>query len=529
MVSVSTMTAAASGRSARPSIRRLLALAVLAVVDVLVLRSIGEFFGEGIWFLGVAIVILLIGINAALLLRRLMPWRWLGPGLSMLVLLTLAPIVYTGYVAVSNYDATHLLTQTQAIEALEQESFLPEDAPVYRWAAYESADGGFALWLVPSTGAPLLAEPGQSPEETIPGSDGVGQLDAGGFPTTLEGYERLDRVETVASLTALARQTFGTTEDAIRITSLDAAAGYQQRYAYDHDTGMLTDRQTGTTYEAVEGTFTSASGETVSPSFQAVVGLDNFQRLLGDSDIRSAVLDIFLWTIIFALSVVGVQFVIGLAIALALNDPVIPPRVAKAVRSVLLLPYVIPAYLTILVWGALLNQNIGVIPLTLEKFFGIDTGWVDDPTGAKIAVLLVAFWLGFPYFLLITSGALQAIPGDLLEAAMVDGAGAWRRFKDVVLPLLLRMLAPLIVLGLAFNFNNFLVVYLLKGGGPQMADAPPPAGETDLLISYTYKLSFEFGRNDYALAAVITLFIFAILVPIVVSQFRHFHVWSEER
>lgn len=528
------MAAVVSGMSTsrRPTwpgrLRRLLALAVLAAVDVFVIRSIGGFFGEGTWFLGVAVILLMVGINAVVLLRRrLMAWRWLAPGLSALLLMTVAPIVYTVYVAASNYDANHLLTQNQAVEALERQTFLPEDAPEYRWAAYESADGDYALWLVPPTGASLLIEPGQAAQEATPGSGGVGVEDAEGFPTTIEGYERLDRVETVANLTALTGETFGTGEDGVVIASLDQAARFEQRYVAD-DSGVVTDQQTGTTYEAVEGTFTSADGQVLSPSFQAFVGLDNVQRVFADSDIRGAVLDIFLWTVAFAVIVVGVQFFIGLAIALVLNDPALPRRVAKAVRSVLLLPYVVPTYLTILVWGALLNQNRGVIPLALERYLSIDPGWVDDPTGAKVAVLMVAFWLGFPYFLLITSGALQAIPADLLEAAMVDGAGAWRRFREVVFPLLLQMVSPLIVLGLAFNFNNFLVVYLLKGGGPQMADAPPPAGDTDLLISYTYKLSFDFGRNDYALAAVITMFIFAVLVPVVVSQFRYYQVWSEE-
>jgi ABC-type sugar transport system permease subunit len=165
----------------------------------------------------------------------------------------------------------------------------------------------------------------------------------------------------------------------------------------------------------------------------------------------------------------------------------------------------------------------------VSNVLGINPNWVNDPMGAKLAVILVTVWLGTPYFVLIVSGALQAIPGELVEASHMDGAGAIARFRWVVLPLLMRMVGPLVVLGMAFNFNNFLVVFLLKAGGPPMADQSLPAGHTDLLISFTYKLAFSFGNGaNYGLAAVITMMIFVILVPVVASQFRYYAVWREE-
>lgn len=175
------------------------------------------------------------------------------------------------------------------------------------------------------------------------------------------------------------------------------------------------------------------------------------------------------------------------------------------------------------------NQQLGVIPRWINDLFGVDPSWVGTPNGARAVAIAVTLWLGFPYFLLITSGALQAIPAELLEAAQVDGGSAVQRFRAIVFPMLLRMVGPLTVLAFAYNFNNFLVVYLLNNGGPPMADATVPAGHTDLLISFTYKLSFALGANNqYGLAAVVTMMIFAILVPVVVSQFRYYAVWKED-
>jgi ABC-type sugar transport system permease subunit len=122
--------------------------------------------------------------------------------------------------------------------------------------------------------------------------------------------------------------------------------------------------------------------------------------------------------------------------------------------------------------------------------------------------------LTFPYFFLVSLGALQSIPAELKEAARVDGGGAWQVFRKVTLPLLLVVVAPLMIASFAFNFNNFGNIYLLTGGGPATNDQTT-AGATDILISYTYKLAFASGKgNDYGLAAAIALIIFFIVATI---------------
>jgi ABC-type sugar transport system permease subunit len=123
---------------------------------------------------------------------------------------------------------------------------------------------------------------------------------------------------------------------------------------------------------------------------------------------------------------------------------------------------------------------------------------------------------------LITTGALQAIPRDIYEAAIVDGASGIYQFWRITLPLLLISVGPLLVGSFAFNFNNFTIIDLYNRGGPPMSGTPTPAGHTDILISYTYRLAFAGGRGaDYGLAAAIAILIFIIVAAITLFNFRY--------
>jgi arabinogalactan oligomer/maltooligosaccharide transport system permease protein len=130
--------------------------------------------------------------------------------------------------------------------------------------------------------------------------------------------------------------------------------------------------------------------------------------------------------------------------------------------------------------------------------------------------------------MLITTGALQSIPSELFEAAEVDGATAWQRFWNLTLPLLLISVGPLLIFSFAFNFNNFNVIYLFNRGGPPMPNTETPAGHTDILISYSFRLAFEGGRGgDYGYASAITIIIFLVLMVITLFQFRYARMWEE--
>ncbi len=124
-------------------------------------------------------------------------------------------------------------------------------------------------------------------------------------------------------------------------------------------------------------------------------------------------------------------------------------------------------------------------------------------------------WLGFPpYMFLICTGALQSLPGDVYEAARIDGAGKWRTWRSITMPLLLVATAPLLISSFAFNFNNFTLIKMLTGGGPRFDDASVPlGGHTDILISMVYNVSGLDGSapRDYGLASALSIVIFVVV------------------
>ncbi len=214
-----------------------------------------------------------------------------------------------------------------------------------------------------------------------------------------------------------------------------------------------------------------------------------------------------LWTFVFAFTCVVGSFFLGLFLAITLDKKM---RFQKFYRTALIIPYAIPGFLSLLVWKGLLNDDFGII----NKTFHTSIPFLFDPWWARFSVILVSIWLTFPYFFLVSMGALQSIPAELTEAAKVDGARGWQVFRKVTLPLLLIAVAPLMIASFAFNFNNFNNIYLLTQGGPASNDQSI-AGSTDILISYTYKLAFEAGKgNDYALASAVSIVIFFLVAAI---------------
>jgi ABC-type sugar transport system permease subunit len=312
----------------------------------------------------------------------------------------------------------------------------------------------------------------------------------------------------------------------VQIRSPQEAAQFQQKYVYDAEQDVLVDQETGVIYTPIDGTFTSPDGEQLRPGFRAVIGLENFTRFFASSALSGPILRITVWNFVFAFLSVFMTFSLGLFIALLFNDPAFPGR--KGIRTVLLVPYTIPSVITIIIWRGMMNPELGVINNTLEALFGVAPPWFTNPTWAKIGILLINLWLGFPYFMLICSGALQAIPHDIYQAAEVDGASIFQRFRRITLPLLLVAVGPLLVASFVFNFNNFNLIYLFVGGGPPIAGAATRAGHTDILISYVYNLAFAGGRGaDYGFASAVTIIIFFIVAAITLLQFRYTNMWEQ--
>ncbi|MDR9452034.1 MAG: ABC transporter permease subunit, partial [Acidimicrobiia bacterium] len=342
------------------------------------------------------------------------------------------------------------------------------------------------------------------------------QMDADGKVTGVDGYTALALRDFADRQDELSNDfSVPTDQGTIRVITATSAALYEAVFQYDEATDTIVNIETGVTYTELDGTFVSSTGERLTPGWVAVVGWDNFTRIVTSEAIRGPFVRVFLWNYAFAILSVAFTFILGMGLALVLNHPTL--RGKRLYRALLVFPYALPSFMTALVWAGMLNQEYGI----LNEILGANVPWLRDPWMAKASVLLVNLWLGFPYMFLITTGALQAIPKDLNEAAYVDGATSRQAFRRITFPLLLISVAPLLIASFAFNFNNFNIVYLLNGGGPPIAGAQTPAGHTDILISYTYRLAFESGSGqDYGLASAIAILIFLMVATISAISFR---------
>jgi ABC-type sugar transport system permease subunit len=496
---------------------------LLAIFDILAIWLIVGLLGEGFWPLAGMLVLITIFINIVFLRKGMYPLRWMAIGLSIMALLSVYPILYTFWIALTNYGDGHLLTMQQSIDTLERQTYLPETGAAYSWTAFQTPDGEYALWLMNAAGETLIARPGE-PLEMVSDPAQFGPLDDDGVPMELEGYRRLARLQTVAIIDQLGAIEFGVDEAIVRVRNLDSAAVTQQRYVYDPDADVMVDSATGTVYKPVLGTWTAADGSTLPGGFWVGVGLSNFMRFFSSSAIALPLLQVTIWNFIFPFLTVATSFFLGLFTALLFND--LPGN--RIIRSLLIIPYTIPALVTILIWRGMFMEPIGVIYTTLVSIFGSSPSWFQSPFWAKVGILIVNLWLSYPYFMLVCSGALQGIPQDIYSAADVDGANAWQKFWQLTMPLLLVAVGPLLVASYVFNFNNFNVIYLYNSGGPPIAGASTPIGHTDILISYVYKLAFAGARGaDFGFAAAISIIIFVVVILITLFQFRYTNMWEE--
>ena len=229
---------------------------------------------------------------------------------------------------------------------------------------------------------------------------------------------------------------------------------------------------------------------------ESIIGFSNFLEVFTAEGFLQVTLFTLVWTLTNVIAHIG----IGLFLALILNDRRIKGRVAY--RTIMLLPWAIPSYISVLIWRGVFEPG-GL----LNDLLGTDLNLLADPTGAQIVVILVNIWLGVPFMMMSLSGALQSIPREMYEAAEVDGVSNWDQFRHLTLPNLKSALIPLSLLGFIWTFNMFNVIYLMTDGGPNLTYGP---GSTDILITYVYDVAFIKGQ--YGLAAAWSVVIFAMLV-----------------
>jgi maltose/maltodextrin transport system permease protein/arabinogalactan oligomer/maltooligosaccharide transport system permease protein len=504
----------------RPTVSlTLVKIILLCLLDAAAIWGIILLGGRGSYALLVSLALGTLLLNYVASSKRAYPLRYLLPGLIFLFGMVVYPIIYTVYISTTNTQTGHILTREQVLDQLGQRTYLPPGGARFASTVYRNAEDELLVLLTGTDGELLVSE--GSRFEPIAADDTRLVRDDAGAITAVGAYEVLTLGELYNVLGELEVLLFGYGETFLKLTSTREFSEVLPLYGYDEATGVLTNLQTGMTYTSDEGTFTAEDGSVVDPGFRVSVGARNYTDILTNEGIRQDFVRVFTWTILWALFSVLCSFALGLGVAILLNDPYIRGRMFY--RSILIVPYAIPAFISALVWLGLFNTDAGAINRILIDLFGAGAKvpWLQHPIWAKVMLIFVNTWMTFPYMMIISLGALQSIPPGIYEAARIDGASGFQRLWRITMPLLLISVAPLLIGSFAFTFNNFTVVFLMTGGRPPVLNAATPAGATDILISWTYRIAFQGVRgNQLALASAIAVIIFVIIATISAINFR---------
>jgi maltose/maltodextrin transport system permease protein len=440
-------------------------------------------------------------------------WKYLFPGVVGMLVFVAFPLVYTVQIGFTNYSSSNLLDEDRARAYLLDQTVADEaHARPFTLHAEGSA---FRLRLQPEAGAsgvlvspPLdLAAPSASPV--------LMQPDAGAA------------LGEAANLRTLVRW-----RDSLAQLQLQLPDGKRIRYAGLREfgpidplwkagpEGAVIEASSNTVFKPNPSTgfFENAQGERIQPGFKVGIGFANYSRMLLDADFRGPFVSIFIWTVLFAGLTVLFSTALGMSLAVLLEWEGLKHRTLY--RTLLFLPYAVPGFISILVFKGLFNQNFGEINAILDALFGIRPAWFAEPTLAKAMILIVNTWLGYPYIMILCAGLIKAIPSDLYEASAIAGATPWVNFWKITVPLIAKPLTPLLISAFAFNFNNFVLISLLTDGRPDYLNTKLPAGTTDILVSYTYRIAFTDSGQNFGLAAAISTLIFVMVAIMALVQLR---------
>ncbi len=446
--------------------------------------------------------------------------RYLLPGLAAFAIFVLMPLVYTVYIAFTNFSGEHLLSPERVRAWFAQDFYAP--APQrYDFRLHAAAEPGqyqIAITLEQGEiGRNMLVSRPFTPDEAAAGKPVMLQLNI--VPPTVRPLGIRDIIAARPWLNH-ARFTLPGSPVPLRLVSL-RALGYRLPAWKEEPDGRLVHAVTRQTLvpDPERGNYVDEQTRApVGPGWRVWTGFDNFRLLFGDPAIRKPFLLIFGWNVAFAFLSVAITFAIGVLLACLLQWKALRGRAIY--RTLLILPYAIPAFIPILVFRGLFNEGYGEINQVISALFGIAPRWFTDPWLARTMILIVNTWLGYPYMMIISSGMLQAVPDELYEATAIDGAGPWTNFTRVTLPQIFPPLFPLLIASFAFNFNNFSLIYLLTGGKPDITGSATVAGTTDLLVSYTFRMAFKDSSARFGFASAVATLLFLVVAVLAWQQLR---------
>jgi arabinogalactan oligomer/maltooligosaccharide transport system permease protein len=235
---------------------------------------------------------------------------------------------------------------------------------------------------------------------------------------------------------------------------------------------------------------------------------------------------VFAWTIAWAFLATLTCYFGGMLMAVIMQEYNF--KITPVLRAIFIIPYAIPGMVSLMLWSNMLNGAFGTVNKTLMAMGIIHSSipWLSNAWLARFMCVLTNLWVGFPYFMMLTTGTMTAIPGDITEAARIDGASGVQVFRHITLPLVLYQTMPLMIISFAANLNNFGAIFFLTGGNPAMPQTTTTnAGATDIMVSWIYKLTVN--NQYYAKASVLAIIIFLILAPFAIINFRRTKSYKE--
>ncbi|MFZ4117496.1 MAG: ABC transporter permease subunit [Rhodoluna sp.] len=533
-------------------------LGVLGTVDAIAVTMIMVLIAQELIVQAVLSIVVLLIVNWIYLRKGGLPAKYLTPGVLFLIVFQVYVTMFSGYTAFTNYGSAHNGDKALAIQTIKNAAYRIVDGPDYTINLVKDDSDGSRAFLMTNnvTGKVSIGKNGELP---IPLGDNQYTLSTECADKYAEDTENCAK----AALRAVGY----TTQDPNNLSFVDKARYLDIRVITDPanpNVGLRTSdftfalpSESTLVYDETADTFTALvdddygvflAGDVFKPAedgfyrldgvlenvkldggWRVEVGLKNFETIFTDVQLRDPLVKVISWTFIFAIATVLTTFILGLFIALVFNHEKL--RGKKFYRLVMILPYAFPGFLSAYVWVGLLNRENGFINTVI---FGQQPGseanfpWLLEEGPARLAVLLVNLWLGFPYMFLITTGALQSIPSELNEAAEIDGATGWQSFRLIKLPLLLISIAPLLIASFAYNFNNFTIIYLLTKGGPADSGITDyDVGGTDILITFVYKIAFSGTGQNFGLASAFSILIFFVVATISLISFKRTKKFEE--
>lgn len=495
-------------------IKKRLAIAGWLLVDALALYLVIALYAQNQQVFALLALVLIGLANYIFWRSQVMALRYIFPAIAGMLVFIIFPMIYTIGVGFTNFSAINMLKKDQATQRFLNQRFVAGER--YGFTLHQNEQGHYLVQLdLEDDGGWHLSEPLVGIESltetslfTMAAIDEP-LMDALPIRDVITLRPQLSRVD-VINEEGLRVRFFGLREFA------DVAPRWQQLA-----NGDLLNNETGQRLRANDdiGFYVDLeTSRTQSPGYRVFIGWDNYLYVLTDKRIRDPFLQIFAWTVTFALLSVIFTLIVGLLLANLLQWNQMKGKAFY--RTFLILPYAVPAFISILVFKGLFNQNFGEINMILNGLFGIRPEWMTDPTLARTMILVVNTWLGYPYILLLCMGLLQAVSTDLYEASAMDGAGPLANLRHITWPSISGPLTPLLIASFAFNFNNFVLIALLTNGQPDILGATTPAGTTDLLVSYTYRIAFQDTGQNYALGAAIASFIFIIVAALALLNLK---------